>query len=352
GGDQQILRSVKPAAAHLRPPTADAVRGELRRVMVGSDTHPTLIVENVVDAVRNHFAQGLVLEVMDADFWRLALGMPFSPVILEIPDQFLLFCVDRNRRLPLSQAPTHQTVDVTELGVTVGVRIALTGFAIGLKAVAGFMQERRNCHPANRMTHLCQFIRQTSGALAGPTQGRFRVAASRRLDQRLQCRKQFGVAFGQRKTTTAGPAYPRRFTQTPTGRQVEFRKTSGDRSSRHARGTRHHRYPAITEATGLGSRPLSTHPFVHLRPQQFICAPNPFSYLCILHAQVNESVLKLSTKLNRLFSDRPLARFFVAPSRARGLKPPLSDYSVKGTRSRPHGRVDGGLPSPSTGNPA
>src|SRR6185437_5396335 len=162
GGDQQILRSVKPAAAHLRPPTADAVRGELRRVMVGSDTHPTLIVENVVDAVRNHFAQGLVLEVMDADFWRLALGMPFSPVILEIPDQFLLFCVDRNRRLPLSQAPTHQTVDVTELGVTVGVRIALTGFAIGLKAVAGFMQERRNCHPANRMTHLCQFIRQTS----------------------------------------------------------------------------------------------------------------------------------------------------------------------------------------------
>ncbi len=41
GGDQQILRSLKAAASHSRPPTADAVGGELGGVVVNSDASPS-----------------------------------------------------------------------------------------------------------------------------------------------------------------------------------------------------------------------------------------------------------------------------------------------------------------------
>ncbi|HEY8667506.1 MAG TPA: hypothetical protein VIL86_12625, partial [Tepidisphaeraceae bacterium] len=51
--------------------------------------------------------------------------------------------------------------------------------------------------------------------------------------------------------------------------------------------------------------------FIHLRQQRFIRAPNPFGYLCILHAQVNESKPKLSRKVEQVIFGQALSLQFV-----------------------------------------
>ena len=62
-----------------------------------------MVVEDVIDAVGNHLAQGLVLKVMNPDFFGPALGAPLATAVAEIPDQFLLFRVHRDRRLLAAQ---------------------------------------------------------------------------------------------------------------------------------------------------------------------------------------------------------------------------------------------------------
>ena len=65
----------------LIPPAANAVDGELRRVVVNPHADPTLIVQHVVDPVRNGLAQFLVLEVVDPHRLRVALGTPLAAAI-------------------------------------------------------------------------------------------------------------------------------------------------------------------------------------------------------------------------------------------------------------------------------
>ena len=47
----------KPAPAHPLPPAANAIDGELRGVVIDADADPALVVEQVVDAIGNGFAQ-------------------------------------------------------------------------------------------------------------------------------------------------------------------------------------------------------------------------------------------------------------------------------------------------------
>ena len=67
---------------------------------------------------------------MYADWFGLALGMPLAPVVPEISEQFLLFCIHRDGRLALTQTPAHAAVDVAELGVAVGMVGGYLPFAI------------------------------------------------------------------------------------------------------------------------------------------------------------------------------------------------------------------------------
>src|SRR6185312_14880874 len=160
GGDQEFAGAGEAAASHFGPPAADAVGGELRGIVVDADADPSLVVENVVDAVGNHLAQRLVLEVMHADLIRAALGAPLTPAVAEIPNQFLLFGVHRDRRLPMAQAIAHLAVDVAELGIAVRMRAPLAGFAVGLEAVAGRMQQRSNRAQADRVALSAQLFGQ------------------------------------------------------------------------------------------------------------------------------------------------------------------------------------------------
>jgi hypothetical protein len=56
----------------------------------------------------------------------------FPPVVFEVPYQFLLFGVHRNRRLLVSQLPLDLAIEVFELGVAIRMTRTFSGFAVGL----------------------------------------------------------------------------------------------------------------------------------------------------------------------------------------------------------------------------
>jgi hypothetical protein len=106
GGDQQSGRLGIARPTDGAPPLADAIDGEGGRVMVNADTHPTRIGGEIVDPVRHRAAELLDQEVMDPDFFRVALGAIFAPVVAEIADQFFFWC---RRRSPAAVRPTLVT---------------------------------------------------------------------------------------------------------------------------------------------------------------------------------------------------------------------------------------------------
>ena len=85
-----------PISSHQRAMLRAA---NLGRVVVDADAHPTFVVDHIVNAVRNGFAQFFVFEVVHPDFFRFSLGLPFASAVGKISDQFLLFRVHRNGRL-------------------------------------------------------------------------------------------------------------------------------------------------------------------------------------------------------------------------------------------------------------
>src|SRR6266436_1469658 len=104
-------------------------------------THPTRIGGEVVDPVRHRAAELLDQEVMDPDFFRVALGAIFASVVAEIADQFLFLGVDRDHRLPFGQRRGHLGVDVAELRIPVGVAVALRGLAVALQTVTRLVEQ-------------------------------------------------------------------------------------------------------------------------------------------------------------------------------------------------------------------
>lgn len=61
---------------HLIPAVANRLDREFRRVVIYTNTHPTLIVSQVIHPVGNGMTQLLVLEVMNTDFGGLAPRPP------------------------------------------------------------------------------------------------------------------------------------------------------------------------------------------------------------------------------------------------------------------------------------
>src|SRR3984893_11174703 len=190
GGDQQSggLGIARPTDG--APPLADAIDGERGRVMGKPASDPTRIGCQVVDPVRHRAAELLDQEVMDADFFRVALGAIFARVVAEIADQFLFLGVDRDHRLLFGQRRGHLGVDVAELRIPVGVAVALRGFAVALQTVTRLIEQVGDQGAADLVTLRLQRLRQAAHALAGPPQRRSRITACRRLDQRLEIHEQ------------------------------------------------------------------------------------------------------------------------------------------------------------------
>lgn len=70
--------------------------------MVDPDTHPTLVGGQVIDAIGHNLAQIGINEVVDANFFRISLGLPFSSAVFEIANQpFFLVSTET------TGSPTH-----------------------------------------------------------------------------------------------------------------------------------------------------------------------------------------------------------------------------------------------------
>ena len=101
-----------------QPCTVGECAGQL---MAGRDRQPRL-------------ADGVVGKVVNVHEFGLVLRLPLASSVLEVADQLLLLGVHRDHRLAAPLEGPHRAVDVLELGVAVGVLLAL--FA------RGFLQER------------------------------------------------------------------------------------------------------------------------------------------------------------------------------------------------------------------
>src|SRR6202045_1214286 len=193
GGDQQSGRLGIARPTDGAPPLADAIDGERGRVMVNADTHPTGIGGEVVDPVRYRAAELLDQEVMDPDFFRVALGAIFASVVAEIADPFLFLGIDGDHRLLFGQRRGHLGVDLAELRIPVGVAVALRGLAVALQTVTRLVEQVGDQSAADLVTLRLQRLRQAAHALAGPPQRQLGITACRRLDQRLEIREQCRV---------------------------------------------------------------------------------------------------------------------------------------------------------------
>src|SRR3984893_12219327 len=257
GGDQQsgCLGIARPTDG--APPLTDAIDGERGRVVVNADTHPTGIGGEVVDPVRHRAAELLDQEVMDTDFFGIALRAILAAWVAEIADEFLFLGVDRDHRLLFGQRRGHLGVDVAELRIPVGVAVALRGLAVALQTVTRLIEQVGDQGAADLVTLRLQRLRQAAHALAGPPQRRLRITAGRRLDQRLEIWEQRRVLANRRLAPRSRPP-------NPLGGLVlrQFLQASSDRARRYPGRHRHRRDPPITHRERLGRRDQATAPFI------------------------------------------------------------------------------------------
>src|ERR1043165_6816753 len=119
GGDEKFCGGRESVTAHPTPPGLDAVRRELRSVVVDPNAHPALVVDEVEDAVGDHLPEFWVLEVVDAHGFGFATWMPLPTSVAKVTDDFLLLRIDRDRGLTATQKALDGATDVLELRVAI-----------------------------------------------------------------------------------------------------------------------------------------------------------------------------------------------------------------------------------------
>jgi hypothetical protein len=261
--DQQGTCAGIRSPAHGSPPPADAVDGERRRIVVDADAHPACISGQVIDAIRDRLALRLDQEVMDPNPAGLALREPLPPGVLEVSDQLLFLCVDRDDRLSRSLLSPDLRVDVLELGVAIRMVTPFLDLLIGLKTVTRLHQERSDRRVADGMAHRLKLPGQCAEALAGPTQRRLGISSGRRLHESVEicCKPRF-----HRKRALAprsGPPNPLRPHSPPAA--ADLLESASDRRNRQPRGASDLRHSAVSERPGLGRHGQAPTPLVQCR---------------------------------------------------------------------------------------
>ena len=170
GADHQAGSIGVHGFSDFPPPGCDGVDRELGGVVVGAHRHPPGVGADVVDPVRIGLAEGLVGEVVDLDLLGVAGWTPLPATVLVGPHQLFLLGVDADHRIPGIQVVLRLVVEVAELGVAVGVLIALDGLGVGLQAVAPLAQQPAGHEIADLMAFLAQSRGQDADRFRGPSQ--------------------------------------------------------------------------------------------------------------------------------------------------------------------------------------
>ena len=135
-----------------------------------ADTDSVVVGSDVIDAVGADLAKFGDLEVVHPHRLGIAFATEFSAVVLEIPNQLLLFRVHRDRRLACGDRCLYPRIDVLELGIPVRNVAPLPRFAIGLAAIVQLPQQRAE-HALADLEALCgQRLDEVALAPADPAQ--------------------------------------------------------------------------------------------------------------------------------------------------------------------------------------
>src|SRR6202042_3029561 len=205
-GDEQSFGLGIANAADLLPPATDGLYRKGCRVVVDADAAPPGVGCEIIDTIRHRPPQLLDQEVVDPHLFRLTFRPPLPTAILEVADQLFLLGVDGNNRLLLFERSLDPPVDVAKLGIPIRVAVTFSGLAVSLQAKVQRLQQLANHRMTDPMPLRAKFGCEPTQALAGPTQGRLRVAALGRLDQSQQRLHQLLITLHQRLASTPSAA--------------------------------------------------------------------------------------------------------------------------------------------------
>jgi hypothetical protein len=181
---------------------------ELRGVVIDPDGDPALVARDVVDPVRNGLEERIVDEVVHVHGLGLALRLPFSSAVLELPDELLLLAIDGDHRLSSTLHPQCLVRDVLELGVSIRVIPTFEGLAGRLEAVAHLAQHAADGVVAHREPLVTEGFGELRRALARPAQRRRRITSRRRIDESVECGGELRVCHPRRRPTRAPATNP------------------------------------------------------------------------------------------------------------------------------------------------
>ena len=97
--------------------------------MIDPDADPTLIGNDIVDAIGGHLAEFRVDKIIDTNLLGGALGLPFPSAIFEVANWLLFLGVDGDHRIAGGLVLCDHASDIMELGVPVRMLPAFPGLA-------------------------------------------------------------------------------------------------------------------------------------------------------------------------------------------------------------------------------
>jgi hypothetical protein len=130
-GDEELLFVGIERFCRPLPPPSDTLDCKFSRVVVQANVDKSLVMDQIVDPIGDGFAISEGKKVIDIDFPLFALGSPFCPIVLEIPNQFLFLTVHRNDGVALLLKLLALLFDVVKLSISIGMRGALDVLFIG-----------------------------------------------------------------------------------------------------------------------------------------------------------------------------------------------------------------------------
>ena len=269
--DQQIPCLTIIFHAHLVPPTTDRFGRKPRGIVVDAYTDPALVLGDIVNPIRDGFAQVFVHKVMDQYFDRFTLWLPLASTITILADQFLLFRIHRDHRLTPMLKVLNGGVEVFKLGITIRMIRAFFRLSVALQTVARREQQSPNRAGTDRVPLFGQFTCQSRRALASPAQGRLGITTGRWLKQLLQCPLQVRIKDYLAFASATFLSHPLRRANLRSGCPFrQFPQPFTNRIGRHPNGTTDRTNTPPSIGLGFRSSPLSTRSFVQHRYQRSV----------------------------------------------------------------------------------
>jgi hypothetical protein len=201
---------------------------------------------------------------MHANLLRLTLRTPLAATVLEVADQFLFLCVNRDNGLSIGPSLSHALADMTKLRIPFGIGAAFPGLAVGLQAeLCSF-----NSSPTTVWLIWCPNPVSSRASRRRPLlvqrNGDICVAAFVRFNQREKVGQQAGISVDQRPVTAAGPANP---TWSERFLGHEFLQATPYRACRDTRRAGNRGDAATTAGICLNRREQMSPPLAQMRGQ-------------------------------------------------------------------------------------